>query len=89
MSAKRKRPTAGSSIVPRMQSESMLKSRWKKPACRKPAVRSRQYSPSATVGARRPRLHEQLAAAEPAAAGGARAAEHRAEDDEHLMPIRT
>ena len=33
-----------------MYSESMLKSRWKKPACRKPAVTSRQYSPSAISG---------------------------------------
>ena len=42
ISAKRTRPIAGSSSEPRIQSENMLKSRWKKPACRKPAVTTRQ-----------------------------------------------
>ena len=47
MTAKRTCPTAGSRICPRMYSENMLVARWKKPTCRKPAVSSRQYSPSA------------------------------------------
>ena len=42
ISAKRSCPIAGSSIVPRIQSENMLNSRWKKPAWRKPAVTTRQ-----------------------------------------------
>ena len=45
MIAKRLCPTTGSRICPRMYRENMLVSRWNRPAWRKPAVTSRQYSP--------------------------------------------
>jgi hypothetical protein len=44
MAAKRTCPSAGSSRRPRYQSRYMLKAMWRKPACRKPLVISRQYS---------------------------------------------
>ncbi len=48
MSAKRRRPSAGSSIVPRIQSASMFAARWNGPRWMKPLVTSRQKSPSAS-----------------------------------------
>jgi hypothetical protein len=50
MTPKRTRPIAGSSRLPSTHSPNMLKSRWSKPVCRKPAVRIRHQSPASTAG---------------------------------------